>query len=200
MSSYLNEFSLWLINKEKEASFMKKKMDALKKVKLIYSGEIFLFAILFLVLGILFLVKVIDIQDYKKWLFPILTMVGATWNIAELIWALVSKKKRAKTSLLDKYLMVPASLVFLVFGSFALITLIINPSTTSLDVFFPVYIGATLLYSSAIYFFQSIYHYFYPVPALLAVIQEENDAQLEEGKIELSNNNIESEISEKKDE
>ena len=47
---------------------MKKKMDDLTKAKLIYSGEILLFAIIFLVLGILFLVKIIDVQDYKKWL------------------------------------------------------------------------------------------------------------------------------------
>jgi uncharacterized membrane protein HdeD (DUF308 family) len=156
---------------------MKKKMDDLTKAKLIYSGEILLFAIIFLVLGILFLVKIIDVQDYKKWLFPILTMVGGIWNISELIWALSSPKKRKKTSLLDKFLLLPASIAFLAFGIYALIILIMNPSTTALDDFFPTYIGVTLLYSSLIYLFQSIYHYFIPLPALLIAVEEDRKSQ-----------------------
>ena len=43
---------------------MKKKLDDLTKAKLIYSGEILLFAIIFLALGVLFLTRVIAVQDY----------------------------------------------------------------------------------------------------------------------------------------
>ncbi len=162
---------------------MKKKMDDLTKAKLIYSGEILLFAIIFLALGILFLVKIIDVQDYKKWLFPILTMIGGIWNISELIWALSSPKKRKKTSLLDKFLLLPASIAFLSFGIYALIVLIMNHSTAALDDFFPTYIGVTLLYSSLIYFFQSIYHYFVPLPALLIAVEEDRRSQENKEKI-----------------
>ncbi len=162
---------------------MRKKIDDLTKAKLIYSGEIFIFAIVFLTLGILFLVRIIDVQDYKKWLFPILTLVGGLWNISELIWALSSPKKRKKTSLLDKFLLLPASIAFLSFGTYALIVMIVNPSSTVLDNFFPVYIGVALLYSSLIYFFQSIYHYFVPLPALLIAIEEDRKSQENKQKI-----------------
>lgn len=175
-------FSL-LLNVEVKNYAMKKKMDDLKKAKLIYSGEILLFAIIFLALGILFLIKIIDVQDYKKWLFPILTMIGGIWNISELIWALSSKKKRKKTSLLDKFLLLPASIAFLSFGIYALIAMIMNPSTTALDNFFPTYIGVTLLYSSIVYFFQSIYHYFVPLPALLIAVEEDRKSQENKQKI-----------------
>lgn len=175
-------FSL-LLNVEVKNYPMKKKMDDLKKAKLIYSGEILLFAIIFLTLGILFLVKIIDVQEYKKWLFPILTMVGGIWNISELIWVLSSKKKRKKTSLLDKFLLLPASIAFLSFGIYALIAMIMNPSTTALDNFFPTYIGVTLLYSSIVYFFQSIYHYFVPLPALLIAVEEDRKSQENKQKI-----------------
>ncbi|HPS18907.1 MAG TPA: hypothetical protein PLR04_02140 [Bacilli bacterium] len=162
---------------------MKKKLDDLTKAKLIYSGEILLFAIIFLALGVLFLTRVIAVQDYKKWLFPILTMLGGIWNTAELIWALISPNKRKKTSLLDKWLLMPASLAFLGFGSYALIAMSVNPANPFLDLFFPTYIGVTILYSSAVYFFQSIYHFYFPVPALIIAVEEDRKAsekQLEE--------------------
>ena len=43
---------------------MKKKLDDLTKMKLIYSGELLMFAVLFAVLGPLFLFEVITVADW----------------------------------------------------------------------------------------------------------------------------------------
>jgi len=161
---------------------MKKKMDDLTKAKLIYSGELAIFAILFLVLGLLFILKIIGVASYKKWLFPILTLAGAIWVIIDLVWTLLSPKKRVKSSLVDKWLVLPSALVFLGCDSYVLTALIVNPSTTSLDVFFPLYIGITLLYLSGIYLFQSIYHFYRPVPALINAVKEDEKSSDEEAK------------------
>lgn len=159
---------------------MKKKIDELTKVKLIYSGELAIFAILFFVLGLFFILEIIGVASYKKWLFPILTLVGAIWGVTDLIWTLLSPKKRAKSSLLDKWLLLPSALVFLGCDSYVLVALINNPSTTALDRFFPLYIGITLLYLSGIYLFQSIYHFFYPVPALINALKEDEKSNIDE--------------------
>ena len=81
---------------------MKKKIDELTKMKLIYSGELFLFAIVGAVLGTLFIVDVIHVKDWKKWVFTILTLIGGIYFVVDLIWSIVSKKKRKKVSLFDK--------------------------------------------------------------------------------------------------
>lgn len=146
---------------------MKKKLDDLTKAKLIYSGELLLFAVIFVVIGVLFITQIIAVKDYKKWLFPIITLLGAIWVLVEFIWALASPKKRAKVCLLDKILLLPSSLTFLVCDTYVLIVLMINPTTTELDVFFPLYIGITLCYLSAVYLFQGIYHYFKPLKLLV---------------------------------
>ena len=163
---------------------MKKKIDYLTKAKLIYSGELVIFALLFLVLGLLFILQVIGVTSYKKWLFPILTLAGAIWVIIDLVWTLLSPKRKAKSSLIDKWLVVPSSLVFIGCDSYVLTALIINPSTTSLDVFFPLYIGITILYLSGVYLFESIYHFYRPLPALIEAVKEDEKSSDNEVKNE----------------
>ena len=63
---------------------MKKKIDELTKMKLIYSGELFLFAIVGAVLGTLFIVDVIHGKDWKKWVFTILTLIGGIYFVVDL--------------------------------------------------------------------------------------------------------------------
>lgn len=152
---------------------MKKKLDDLTKAKLIYSGELLLFSLIFITLGILFLTGVIAIRDYKKWLFPILTLIGAIWVITEFIWILASPKKRAKSCLIDKILLLPSALTFLGCDTYVLIKMIINPSTTEFSVFFPLYIGITILYLAAVYLFQAIYHFYRPLPILVEAARED---------------------------
>ena len=51
----------------------------IKKIKLIYSGELLAFALVFIVLGILELLKVIKLSERFQLIFKIITLVGATW-------------------------------------------------------------------------------------------------------------------------
>ena len=64
---------------------MKKKRDALTKSKMLYSGELGLFSILFAVLGILFLTGTISVADWKRWAFAIVTLAGGVWLIIDFI-------------------------------------------------------------------------------------------------------------------
>ena len=65
-----------------------------KKYKLIYSGELLLIAVVFLVLGILKLTGVMTSKQPRIAIFNWITIFGGLWIITDLIWTLVSKKRR----------------------------------------------------------------------------------------------------------
>lgn len=157
-------------------------MDDLKKAKLMYSGELLIFAVIAIVLGILFICHVINVADWKKWAFTCVTLLGGCWCIADFIWTLVSPKKRAKNSLLDKILLLPNGCALLGLDIFALINLIQDPSRTDLDTFFQIEIGCALLYLSVAYIVEAIYHYYKPHPSIIEAV--EADRQNEENKEE----------------
>lgn len=161
---------------------MKKKMDELKKMKLIYSGELFIFVVVALVLGVLFLTNVISVKDWKKWAFSIITLLGGIWLIVDFIWTLVSKKRRAKNCLLDKILVVPSALSLFVLDIYALVHLIPVPSWTG-NGFFKYEIGIALCYLSVVYLVQAIYHLFVPHPSIVEAIEEEK-AEAERERLE----------------
>ena len=56
-----------------------KELNDLTKAKIIYSGELALFAILFAILGSLFLAGVILPSDWKKWLVLVGGSLGSVW-------------------------------------------------------------------------------------------------------------------------
>ena len=64
---------------------MKKKLDFLTKAKLIYSGELLIFAIAFLIIAILEFTQVIKINETHHTFFNWLTLFGGTWLIA-ILW------------------------------------------------------------------------------------------------------------------
>ena len=159
-------------------------MDELKKMTLIYSGELFLFVLVAAALGVLFLTNVISVKDWKKWAFTIVTMLGGVWLVTDFVWTLVSKKRRAKSCLLDKILVVPSGLTLFVLDIYALCHLIPNPSWTGNGVeFFKLEIGIALCYLSLVYLVQGIYHLFVPHPSIIEAIEEEK-AELERQKLE----------------
>lgn len=140
----------------------KKKLDDFSKFKLVYCIEIGVFAIIFAVLGILFLTKVIAIRDWKYWVFPILTLLGGIWLIIDIIWLLKSPFRQKKNSILDKILPLPAAVPVIGFDIYFLIN---NANCIGLDWYeslFRTLIGIVLCYYSAIYLFQSIFHWFKP--------------------------------------
>ena len=152
-----------------------KKVDPVKKVKLIYSGELLLFAILFLVFGILRITQVMPYKETRRIVFNWITIFGAWWGIIDLTWALFSKKRRARVCLLDKFLVLPLSCFIITFD---FISLIAKPTN---DLFYILSIGSAFLYISAIYLFQAIYHYFKPIPGLIEeALEEEKEENSQE--------------------
>ena len=81
---------------------MKKKMDFATKAKLIYSGELIIIAVAFIVIAILKLTNVFKYNETRSLIFNWITIFGGTWVIADLIWAIVDKKRQKRICLLDK--------------------------------------------------------------------------------------------------
>ena len=149
---------------------MKKKMDAFTKAKLIYSGELMIFAIVFLVLGILKFTGVLGSNATRLTVFNWITLFGGTWLMIDFIWALLDKKRRKRISLVDKCLHLPAGIYLI---SFDLYCLIAKPAIDSNICKYGVPI--VFCYLAFAYAFEAIYHFKYPVPGLLAAIVEVDD-------------------------
>jgi len=140
-----------------------------KKAILIYCGELAVFGVIFLIVGLLILLEVIGIKDWKRYAFTYVTLIGGIWPIADFIWMLSSKKRRSHNSLLDKCLLLPVPL--------ALIPLDIWVLTQGIDnvenVVFRFGISIPLIYISVVYLFECVFHYFKPIPLLLEEDEEE---------------------------
>lgn len=144
-----------------------------KKYKKIFCGELLLFGVIFLVLGILFLTDCIEVKEWKYWVFPILTLLGGTWLIIDLVWMIKSKKRQEKNSFIDKILPLPCAVVVIGFDIYFLI----NNSLigdASYDLLFRTVIGTALSYYSLVYLFEGIYHYFKPSKSLIHAFEEDN--------------------------
>lgn len=139
----------------------REKMDEMKKMKLIYSGELLFFAGLFVVLGSLILAGVIAIREWKRIAFTYITLVGGVILIGDCVWALCSQKRRKKISLVDKVLVVPASLGVMGFDIYALAVNLTD------EKIFGIVIFIDFVYLAAVYVFEAFYHYRYPVPGLI---------------------------------
>ena len=137
-----------------------------KKNKLIYSGELLLFSVVFIVLGILELIHVINLSDRFQLIFKIITLVGATWLTFDFFWTLLSKKRRARNSLLDKAMLLPLAVYLYAFDIAGFV--VARPYE-----YYQIGVPVAFFYISCAYIFQSIYHYYKPIPMLLEAIEEE---------------------------
>ena len=151
-----------------------KKMDPHKKMKLIYSGELLLFAVIFLVVAILKLTGVMKYNETRRIIFNWITIFGGLWGITDFVWGLASKKRRQRICLLDKVLLLP---LVLFIETFDFISLIAKPENES---FYVINIGAAFIYNTVIYLFQAIYHYFYPIPGLIDAVTEDDKKETTE--------------------
>ncbi len=149
----------------------KKKLSDETKVKLFYSGELFLIGLVFAIIAILVLIGVIKRSDTKNLVFNWITIFGGTWLIVDFFWGLCSKSRRKRICLLDKILHLPLG-IYLV--TFDLICFIAKPDIYSWGV--PV----AFLYVALSYTFEAIYHWFKPLPQILEAIEE--DKKEEESK------------------
>ena len=162
----------------------KKKMDELKKAKLIYSGELLLFFVVFVVLGILIVINVIEIRNWKRIAFSYVTLLGGCWVIADFLWTLLSKKRRLRKPLIDKILVLPMALMVIVWDIYAFAMNLVHTDVTS--PLFNYIIGANLLYLSVVYCFEAFYHWKYPLPEIIEAVEKaEEEEKKEEAKSEV---------------
>ena len=169
----------------------KQKLSEETKVKLIYCGELTIIALVVIVIGALKLAGVIATKPTRLLIYNIITTLGGVWLITDLIWALVSPKRRAKSCLMDKFMALPVGLYLLVFDVICYIDKIKGVTTN--DLLVRLSVGIVLLYIGAIYIFQAIYHWFRPVPQMIEAIEEANKAALEKEQEALKNTENEEE-------
>jgi len=155
---------------------MKKKMDPLTKVKLIYSGELMIFAVVFLVLGILKFTGVLGSNATRLTIFNWITLFGGTWIMIDFVWAVTDKKRQKRISLVDKCVVLPAGIYLITFDLYCLIA---KPAIDSNICKYGVPI--VFCYLALCYIFEAIYHFKYPVPGLLnAVVEVDDDKVVDE--------------------
>ena len=76
----------------------KEKMSLEKKVKLIYSGELLFFSLLFFVIATLEILGIIGKREIILIIFNWVTIFGGSWMIADFIWLMCSPKRQKKNS------------------------------------------------------------------------------------------------------
>lgn len=146
----------------------KKKLDDLTKMKLIYSGELIVIAIVALIIGILQLCNVLEVKELFRNIFNWVTIFGSSLLIITSIYSLASKKRRKKVSLFDKITLFPLAIYILV------IDIICFSNYGNLDQsFYQTYIPITLVLLSIVYIAQGIYHWFYPLKSLIDELEQE---------------------------
>ncbi len=146
-----------------------------KKNKLIYSGELVFFAVAFLVIGLLELLKVIVLSDRFQLIFKILTLVGATWLVTDFFWTLLNKKRRANNDLLDKIIMLPLAIYLYAYDIAGFV--VARPYE-----YYQIGVPIAFFYIACSYMFQGIYHYYKPIPLIVQAIEEETKAKEEKEK------------------
>lgn len=151
-----------------------KKLDEVTKIKLIYSGELILFTIVFLVLGILQAVGVINISERFLNIFKFVTLFGAAYFIFDWVTTLTNPKKRAKACWPDKF-----STIFI--PPYLLVIDILLLTKNEFVWNNPKYFITPLFFAIAVaYCFQGVYHWFKPLPELF----EEDEPKKEENTTE----------------
>ena len=148
---------------------MKKKMDALTKAKLIYCAELFIFAIVFLVFCVLKWTGVMKFNSTRSTVFNWLTIFGGSWIIIDFFWAMFSKKRRPRISLIDKIIHLPAGLYLVTFDIYCFVNFANKPQDENV---YRYGVAIVFTYLGLCYLFEAIYHFFYPVPGLLDAVEE----------------------------
>ena len=144
-----------------------KKLDDFTKAKLIYSIELAVFAVVFLVLGLLTMFGVIGMSERRITVLTYITLVGGVLALGNSVWFFSSKKKRAKGSMLDTILLLPVPLIMVPLDIIHLVNGAVPNEV------YPYIIGSMLIYVTVIYCVEAIYHWYHPVPLLIEAAEEE---------------------------
>lgn len=155
-------------------------MDIEKKTKKIICGEYLIFALVAAVLSALILTRVWILgQSGFRYFFIYFTLAVGAWFFIDLFWTIFSKKRRAKNSLLDKILPLPAPVTVMTVD---IISLIIGLEASK-DIH-QIAVGAIFAYLSLVFLFFGFYRYKHPSPLILEAIEEAKKEEAQ-AKIEL---------------
>ena len=147
----------------------KKKLDEVTKTKLIYSGELIIIAIALIVIGILQVCGVMNISETFLNFFKFFALAGICYFIFEIVTIIKIPKKRANVCWVDKCTV-----------------LVIPPYTFTLSILLftnnefvwhnpKLFLVPLIFYLAAVYIFQGIYHWFFPLKALFEDDEEKKD-------------------------
>ena len=164
---------------------MNDKEKLLKKTKLIFFVEYIAIAVVLIVIGLLRIFDIIPYNPQRLLAYNIITLVGVAYVFFDFTWFLVSKKKRAKSDLIDKIFPVPLAIFLLVFDIMVLAKQIEDIN------FIKYCIAGVLMYGAAIALFLGIYHFINPSKMLLAAVEEEYAEKLQEADEEKAKENSE---------
>lgn len=149
---------------------MKTKMNELTKAKLIYTIELGVFALAFLIIAILQFVHVINFGETHLRVINWITIFGASIGLLDFVWFFFSPVRRKKNSMLDKCLLVPLMIYILVFDIICFVNYD-NPQLNLAQIMIP----CALCYVTFAYTLEAIYHWFKPVPMLFEAIEEDKE-------------------------
>ena len=147
---------------------MENENSDLKKEIKVYTIELLVFSVVFLVLGILILLHVWMIKGTFRKVMVWVSFFCSLILIGTFFWTLFSRKHRKKASLLDKALALPVALAVL---GMDIATFILGVEET--NEFHQTFVGILFLYIAVVYVIQALYHYRHPVPLLLSALGEE---------------------------
>ena len=145
-----------------------------KKYKLIFLVEYLLISAILLTIGLLKVFNVIEYNDKRLLVYNIITLIGVAYITFDLVWNLVSKKKRESLCIIDKVFPGIAALYLLVFD-----ILVLGKFYTNLE-FIKYSIGAVLIYAGSVSLGLGIYHHFKPSKQILEAIDEAYEEKLKE--------------------
>lgn len=154
---------------------MKKKMDILTKAKLVYSVELGIFAIVFIVLAILKATGVMDTNETRLRVFNWITIFGGTWIVVDFFWAIFDKNRQKRIALIDKFIHLPGGIYLIAFDLYCLIA---KPAIDGPICKYGVPI--VFIYLGLCYAFEAIYHFYRPVPSLLTALEEDENKVVSE--------------------
>ncbi len=146
----------------------------MKKAVLIYTIELAFFAATFATLGILILLSIIHLGGTFRQIYVYVTLAGGGWLLADFLWALLSKKRRKKVSLLDKALTLPVAPVLLSTD----VIILLNGLEATVELH-RLTVGGLFCYFGVIYAIEAVYHFYVPIPGL---VETEKKINAEEEK------------------
>ena len=176
---------------------IKNRSPEFKKAIKVYTIELLVFSVVFIVLGILELLGIIGNNLDWRLVFTYITMVGIAIFIGINVWSFVDPKRRARVDVIDRVMLIPGPIAVLILDITTLVRGTGDPLVMDMHKYI---IGIVFLYFGACYIFQAIYHYYFPSKMMLELEESAKAEEAEESQTEEVIEEIPQETIEEKDE